>query len=110
MTALRHLKLDYNDEKVGKQVAKLLPKFTNLSSYSIESWFSFSVENDLKSMIEEFMNHQPKRLKPLKVFVKKICLWIRLLNLKKCSQNNQSSLLYFNLLLKLSDFMIKTEI
>ena len=44
---------------------KLLPKCTNLSSYATDN-----VLKELKCMIEEFMNHQPKRLKPLKVIVK----------------------------------------
>ncbi len=44
---------------------KLLPKCTNLSSYTIDRINM----NELKSMIEEFMIQKPKRLKPLKVIV-----------------------------------------
>ncbi len=47
----------------------MLPKCTNLSSYTIVIYFN--LWNELKSMIEEFMIHKPKRLKPLKVIVKR---------------------------------------
>ena len=51
---------------MGKQVVKLLPQCSNLSSYKLDSIYAY---NELKSMIEEFMIQQPKRLKPLKVIV-----------------------------------------
>ncbi len=70
---MRHLTLHYRDTKaaqeIGNQVVKLLPKCTNLSSYTIR-YGNDNILNELKSMIEEFMIHQPKRLKPLKVIVK----------------------------------------
>ncbi len=67
---------------------KLLPKCTNLSSYTISS---DNVENELKSMIEEFMIHQPKRLKPLKVYVTS---WLNLDEVVKLEEmlRNQSDL------------------
>ncbi len=42
---------------------------TNLSSYTVSSK---NVFDELKSMIEEFLIQQPKRLKPLKVIVKRM--------------------------------------
>ncbi len=66
ITALRHLTLQYYGDEAA-QVVKLLPKCTNLSSYTINSFYN--VKNELKSMIEEFKIHQPKRLKPLKITV-----------------------------------------
>ena len=74
---MRHLTLHYRDTKaaqeIGNQVVKLLPKSTNLSSYTIPlaTYVNDNVLNELKSMIEEFMIHQPtKRLKPLNIIVK----------------------------------------
>ncbi len=50
---------------------KLLPKCTNLSSYTIDS-SRYIVYDELERMIEEFMIQQPKRLKPLKVILEEL--------------------------------------
>ncbi len=49
-----------------------MPKCRNLSSYTFDHR---DFKNELKSMIEEFMIHEHKRLKPLKVYVKN---WLKL--------------------------------
>ncbi len=73
MKNLRHFELRYiSGESLvrehGKQLAKILPKMTNLSTFNILNHKSLPIIDLIKSIINGFKNDdQPVRLKPLMI-------------------------------------------